>query len=148
MWCNIMPSINIIDNEYARLSFDPDKKIVHHCFHPNLDGENLRAVLNGGIELMKTHQAYKWLSDNRELKPHSEEDGRWVNEDWLPRVIAAGWKYWALVVPDDVKGRINMVEFVESFYEKGIRIMVFTDFDAAWDWLENIDSLSDLQLGT
>lgn len=134
-----MATINVIDNKYARLSYDTDQKIVHHCFHHELDSANLRAVLNSGIELLKSHNAEKWLSDNREIEPHSEEDGAWVNEDWLPRAVAAGWKYWALIVPDDLMARLNMSEFVESFYNKGIRIMVFTDHHQAWSWLVNVD---------
>jgi hypothetical protein len=29
-----------------------------------------------------------------------------------------------------------MKEFVDSYFERGIRIMVFTDPDAAMNWLE------------
>ncbi len=133
-----MSTITIIDNRYATLIYEDDKKIVHHQFHSLLDSKNLRLVLNTGIELLKEHKAIKWLSDNRAIGPHSEEDGAWVNDDWLPRVIAAGWKYWALVVPDDFMGRVNMSEFVESFHVRGIRIMVFTDLDKATTWLENV----------
>lgn len=134
-----MASIHLIDNKYARLSFDTDKQIVHHCFHSALDSENLRAVLNEGIDLIKKYGATKWLSDNRAIGPHSAEDSQWINDNWLPRVIAAGWKYWALVVPHDIKAQMNMNEFVNSFYEKGVRIMVFTDYDEAWQWLDRVD---------
>jgi hypothetical protein len=113
--------------------------MVHHCFHAALNSETLRAVLNSGVELLQQHHATKWLSDNRAIAPHSEEDGRWTNEDWLPRAIAAGWKYWALVVPHDQAARMNMSQFVDSFYEKGVRIMVFTDLDEAVTWLDNVD---------
>jgi hypothetical protein len=134
-----MSTITVIDNKYARLVYHSDSQIVHHCFHHALDSDNLKLVLNTGIDLLKQYGATKWLSDNREIGPHSEEDGVWTNTDWLPRVIAAGWKYWALVVPDDVRARMNMSEFVNSFYEKGIRIMVFTNLDDAMSWLEKVD---------
>jgi hypothetical protein len=134
-----MAIISLIDNKYAKLVYDQDRKIVQHCFHAALDSENLRAVLNKGVDMLKTHRATKWLSDNREIGPHSPEDGAWVNNDWLPRAVAAGWKYWALVVPHDTMARMNMGEFVNSFYERGVRIMVFTDIAEAWDWLDNVD---------
>lgn len=134
-----MATITVIDSPHARLSFDIDKKIVHHRLHKTIDSQTLRAVLDGGIELIKTHNATKWLSDNRAINAHSEEDTRWINKNWLPRVIAAGWKYWALVVPDDFIARINMVEFVDSFYSQGVRVMVFTDINEAWQWLEGVD---------
>ncbi|MBC8170053.1 MAG: hypothetical protein H7X77_00205 [Anaerolineae bacterium] len=134
-----MADITVIDNKYAKLEYHTDTKIVHHTFHESLDTEHMKLVLNTGIDLLKQHHAVKWLSDNRALNPHSEEDGTWVNNDWLPRVIAAGWKFWALVVPDDVRGRMNMAEFVDMFYAKGVRIMVFSKFDEAMHWLENVD---------
>lgn len=135
-----MSTMTVFDNEYASLFYHPDTKIVHHCFHVSLDSEHLRKALNGGIELLKEHHAVKWLSDNRAIGPHSDPDTQWINEKWLPRAIATGWKYWALVVPHDFMARINMNEFVNSFYEKGVRIMVFVEVDKAMQWLENIDS--------
>jgi hypothetical protein len=134
-----MATFYVIDTKYASLTYHTDEKIVHHKFHKILDSDHFRGVLNRGIELLKEHHATKWLSDNRAIGPHSEEDGAWTNNDWLPRAIAAGWKYWALVAPDDVKGRMNMAEFVNSFYEMGVRIMVFTDVEPAMEWLKNVD---------
>ena len=134
-----MSTITIIDNQHARLIYDDEKRIVHHQFHSTLDSETLRAVLQNGIDMLKKHKAVKWLSDNRAIGPHSEEDTRWINEYWLPTAVAAGWKYWALVVPDDFMGRINMAEFINSFHERGVRIMVFTKLDEAQHWLENVD---------
>ena len=114
-----MQSITIIDNKYATLIYHPDSQIVHHHFTELLDSAHTRLILDSGIDLLKQHKATKWLSDNRDLKPHSEEDGKWVNEDWLPRAIAAGWKYWALVVPETTIARLNMVEFVQLFLRTG-----------------------------
>lgn len=133
------PTFTVIDNSHARLVYHNDTKIVHHTLYKSLDSATLKEVLNKGIDLLRQHQAVKWLSDNRAIDPHSEEDGNWINNDWLPRVIAAGWKYWALVVPDDVRARMNMGDFVNSFFERGVRIMVFSDFDEAMTWLENVD---------
>ena len=134
-----MTTVTLFDNNQACLMYHPDTQIVHHMFRKNLDSKNLHLVLDGGIDLLKKNHAKKWLSDNREMDPHSEEDGIWVNENWLPRAVAAGWKYWALVVPDDFIARLNMSEFVEFFYERGVRIMVFTEIDSAVQWLDNVD---------
>jgi hypothetical protein len=134
-----MPTITLLDDNYASLVYHQEQKIVHHCFHKALDSQHLRTVLNQGVDLLTQHGASKWLSDNREIDPHSDEDGRWVNDNWLPRAVAAGWKYWALVVPEEVAARLNMTEFVNSFFERGIRIMVFSEPTNAMKWLEGVD---------
>lgn len=133
-----MASNIIIDNHHALLEFDPTTKIIHHKLHQSIDSHTLRRVLMSGVDLLKIHHATKWLSDNRDINAHSPEDTEWVNNHWLPAAVAAGWKYWALVVPDDFMARVNMSEFVDTFYAKGIRIMVFTDTDLAQQWLEKL----------
>jgi hypothetical protein len=127
----------IIDNEYAVLTYYADSKIVHHRFKRPISGQNLYEVVDMGVELLKKHGAQKWLSDDRANGPMPQKDLDWANDNWFPRAIAAGWKFWALVVPEDVMGRMNMKDYVMSFHEKGIRVMVFTNPDEAMEWLES-----------
>jgi hypothetical protein len=127
-----------IQNEYVTLVYYPDKKIVHHTFHKPVPSKDLRAILNGGTELLQKHGACKWLSDDRGNGPLSAEDTEWAMSDWSPRSIKAGWKFWALVVPESVKARMNLKEFVDLYFQKGLRIMVFTQLDEAMEWLESM----------
>lgn len=131
-----MPVIKIFDNEYISMSYHTDTKIIQHHYYPKLNSAFLRAGLDRGVELMQEYGATKWLSDNRETNAHSPEDTEWINNDWLPRAIAAGWKHWALVVPEAVAAQMNMTEFVEAFYNQGVWVMVFTNPKEAMSWLE------------
>ncbi len=132
-----MPPLTIIDNEYASLVYYPELKIVHHVWHKPISGERFREVLNKGAELFAQNHASKWLSDDRANSALPEEDGEWGMNDWFPRVMQAGWKFWALVVPEDIMGRMNMKQFVDHYFEQGLRIMVFTDPAEAMKWLES-----------
>lgn len=134
-----MTAQTIIHTNKASLYYHKDKNLIHHRFYSQLDSFHLRKILNQGVDLIHKHNSSKWLSDNREIGPHSEEDTLWINTDWLPRAIKAGWKYWALVVPDNFIARVNMQEFVDTFYNMGIRVMVFTEVDEAMSWIENVD---------
>jgi hypothetical protein len=87
---------------------------------------------------MQQYGANKWLSDNRETDAHNPADTDWINTDWLPRAIHAGWKYWALVVPETVVAQMNMKEFVDAFYEQGVWVRVFTDPHEGMHWLETV----------
>lgn len=129
----------IIDNDYVKLFYHTDTGVVHHVLGENMRSEDLHEVLNTGIDVLVAEGAFKWLSDNRGFQETSEEDTNWINTNWLPRAVEAGWKYWALVVPQTVKARINMQEFVQTFFEKGVRIMVFTEPDEAMEWLVDVD---------
>lgn len=131
-----MAILNVIDNSYARLSYDTEKKIVFHTFHEGLDTAHFQMVLNKGIEILREHGAIKWLADTRAIKPLTEEQGRWIATDWLPRAVTTGWKYWALVVPDSIESRASMAHHVDFFEGKGVRLNTFTKMDEAWAWLE------------
>jgi hypothetical protein len=134
-----MTPTNIIDNDHATLVFHEDKKIVHHTWKKAIEGDNFRNVLLSGIDLLKKHEAHKWLSDDRGMTaPLSEEDTEWSQAEWFPRAKEAGWQFWALVVPPDVKSRINLSEFVFNYSQQGLRVAVFTTPEDAMKWLETI----------
>jgi len=131
-----MSVITVLSNEYFDLLFHDDAKIIHHMYKPPMDSAHLQAVLEGGTELMEKYKATKWLSDNRQLvQAFNEEAADWVNNVWLPRTIKAGWNFWAMVVPESVIGRQDHVQYVESFYNTGIWVTVYTDVESAMEWL-------------
>lgn len=132
--------ITVIKNEYATLLYHPDTKIVHHTFHKPLGGDDFRAVLSAGIELLIEHKAIKWLSDDRGNSLISPEDTAWARDEWSPRAVATGWKYWALVVPDDILARMNLKTAVDSYLDMGLRVMVFSKPEKAMEWLINMGS--------
>lgn len=134
-----MGKLTIIDNEHVVLYFHEEDKIVHHIYQPTIHGKYVREELNAGIELLKKYGASKWLSDNHLFNDLPKEDNRWINEDWLPRAIDAGWKSWALVVPESDLGRMNMTQFVNQFADMGVLVRVFTNADDAMTWLIDVE---------
>lgn len=132
-------TMTLIKNTYASLVYLPTKKIVHHTFHQPIGGQAFRDVLNTGAETLEKYHASKWLSDDRENAALSPEDTEWSKTNWFPRAVKAGWKYWALVVPQDIMAQLNLKEFVDSYFEQGLNIMVFTDPKEAMEWLVDCD---------
>lgn len=134
-----MQSIIIGDNDYLTMQYYPDEKIFHHTIHRELTDAEFREILEAGLEVFKKYGAGKWLADNRKMGIISAENTKWIDEDWTPRSKAAGWKYWAMVVPDDMMARMNITYYVDFYYERGIRIMVFSELEEAHGWLLGID---------
>jgi len=131
-----MATITALSNDYCDLLFHEEEKIVHHIYKPPMDSDHLAELLSAGTDLMEKYGAVKWLSDNRLLaNAFSDEVATWVNNVWLPRTIKAGWKFWAMVVPESLIGQADHVKYVESFYDKGIWVTVYTDLESAMDWI-------------
>lgn len=126
----------ILESDAASLWFHPDTKIVHHQIRRFVHGDEFRQVLDKGLEVFRRHGAKKWLSDDRGNGPLTQADGEWATNDWAPRVIAAGWKYWAVVLPKKVVGQMNMRRWIDFYAERGVTVDVFEMPDPAMRWLE------------
>lgn len=132
-------SVNqILDNEFATLWYNTEKKIVHHQIKKWIAGDNLKALFNKGYDLVKSDKAQKWLSDDRNNSVLSPEDEKWAREDWFVRMINAGWKYWAVVLPAKTVGQMNMKRFSDDYSKAGITAKLFSDPDEAMKWLESV----------
>ena len=131
-----MSQTTISKTDYATLWYYPEDKIVHHQFHKFIHGDEFRQVLEKGLEVFKENDAHKWLSDDQGNSTLTSADTEWAQQDWFPRVFAAGWKFWAIVMPDKVVGKMNMQHFIEAYSTQGLTIDIFDDPDLALKWLE------------
>jgi hypothetical protein len=127
--------IVVLDNEFATLWYHPDTKIVHHEFHKFVYGDAFREVLLAGAETLKAHGSVKWLSDDRLNSAIRDKDMEWGRANWFPMVRAFGWKYWAIVQPQNTLGQLNMKREAEIKIEQGVTVALFDNPDEAMAWL-------------
>lgn len=132
-----MERITIIENDDANLWYYPEKKIVHHKFHKFIFGYAFRMVLSEGASLMEKYGAQKYLSEDTSNTVVRKEDSDWGFAEWAPRVIKAGWKYWAIVQPESTIAQINMIQFAKEYKKRGVTVQMFTDVEKALKWLES-----------
>jgi hypothetical protein len=126
----------IIESDAVSLRYYPHTKIVHHELRRFVHGEEFRQVLEKGLEVFKQRGACKWLSDDRGNGALKPTDAEWALNDWAPRVMAAGWKFWAVVMPEKVIGQMNMKRWIATYSEQGVTAMAFSDPVEAMTWLE------------
>ena len=127
----------ILENNYASLWYYPKEKIIHHKFHKYIFGDMFREVMTKGADIFIEKGCTKWLSDDRNNWVLKQEDVDWGDVNWGPRVIKAGWKYWAIILPDKVIGKMNMKILIDYYLKKGITIDIFEDVAEALQWLTN-----------
>lgn len=119
----------------AALYFHPAPGIVHHEILRPIHGEEFRRLLLRGTEVLKQHHATRWLSDERKNAPLSREDGLWTQEVWLPPMLEAGWKIWAMVQPESPEGQQDSQRYTDWGAPLGLRVKLFADPDDALAWL-------------
>lgn len=132
-----MAITTILENDYLTVWYHNESRIVHHQFNKFVYGDRFREGLNTGVSLLKKHACHKWLSDDRKNSALSPEDVEWCMTDFFPRAIKAGWKYWAIIMPQKVIGQLNMKRFIETYSDMGLTVKVFSDPDKAMSWLDS-----------
>ncbi len=130
--------ITILDTEYVTLWYYPEHKIVHHVIHKFIYGDNFRANLEEGLKIFQQYGAAKWLSDDRHNSVLMKEDIEWSGEDWFPRMYDAGWRYWAIVMPDKVVGQANMNRVMNTYVNRGLTVKIHDHSETALEWLKSV----------
>jgi len=147
-----MATVEILDTPSYTLVYHEEGKIIHHTLKPPMEADDTRdkhkgkaiskwqRLLTVGTEVLVEHGATKWIGDNRALtKALPAADEEWIQNTWQRDAIARGWKYWALVVPESLVGQADMIKYVESLYEKGLRVTVHSTLEAAFEQLRSYD---------
>jgi hypothetical protein len=134
-----MSEIIVVANEFITVRYLDDKKIIYHTIHKPIPDQPLKDAVNAGTEALREHGVCKWLSDDRKNGPVSPEIAEWGRQDWNPRTIAAGWKYWANVIPEEVASAGTLTPVIEDLFNLGLRMMVFTDLESAFEWLDRFE---------
>jgi hypothetical protein len=130
-----MPKITVIDNEAMSLWFHTDSKIVHHKMKRLLAIEEFKTLLSTGADYLEMYEATKWLSDDKNDTAISPEANEWGDKVWAPRVIKAGFKYWAVVMPNSAAGKLQMKRFIDEYRRRGVTVDMFDTPEDALAWL-------------
>jgi hypothetical protein len=125
----------IVETPFASLWYYPAERIVHHQIHKFIYGEAFRELFMKGAEVLKANGATKWVSDDRKSGPLSGEDKAWADTCWQPLVIRAGWKTWAIVLPETVVGQMNIRRIIRENEKLSLEVQLFTSPEEALAWI-------------
>ena len=127
----------VIDLPHCKAEWDPIGKVLIKTMLGFVTGKEKEDLFLSGYEKMKKEGGKKWLSDNRKLRPWSEKDVEWINNVWLPMMLKAGWKYWAVIEPESVLGNLSMKNFLGFYAEQGLEVKIFHEMDEALAWMRS-----------
>ena len=125
----------VFDNDFITVWCDQENGIVSHEMHKPTSGQVLHDALEAGLEAFCRVGATKWLSDDRMSGVLPEEDFEWGTGGWEDRVIAAGWKYWAMVPPASCREQMCSQRLIDIYASAGVVARAFSDPQMAEQWL-------------
>ncbi len=140
----MMPNVTLYNSPYITVEYWPDKALIYHTIHQPMSSQLaiFKEALNAGTEGLQKYKVLKWLSDDRKNDALTQEGNEWSFNDWQPRTLKAGWKYWAMVVPEDLAAAGTLLPVIEILFELGLRMAVFTTLEQAVAWLDKVENPS------
>ncbi|MEO1286902.1 MAG: hypothetical protein AAFV93_03980 [Chloroflexota bacterium] len=129
----------IVTDENMHLEYLEDSAIYLERFKTELELDLMRKALPIAREEIDKHQFTRWITDARAISGMSPEAAQWILTEWLPNMQDTTWRYWALVVPEALVGRMQMMQFMQAVSDLGIQIRTFTTMEDAQDWVTNIE---------
>ena len=127
----------ILSDDFVTLYYYPGKGVVYHILHKYKYGEPFRKFLMTGVETLRKNKGTKWLSDDRSYATLTKEDLEWGPAVFAPAAIKAGWKYWAIVMPEKVVGRMAMAHVVELYGKLGVTVQIVESPEEGMAWLDS-----------
>jgi len=126
----------VLQNDHITLWYYPELEIVHHQMVHTPSSQEFRELLSKGAETLERHRAIKWLSDDRGNTLLRPQDEAWADTEWLPRVLRAGFRFWAIVLPMGAIGKLNMQRLAQQHAQRGIISTIQTMPYPAFEWLK------------
>jgi hypothetical protein len=89
-----------IDEPFVRIDWDEANQCITAEWKGNAHGSVYRSVLDRSLDLVRKHKASRWLAIMVESSGViSPEDSAWLSGDWFPRLVSAGGRRFAIVLP-------------------------------------------------
>lgn len=133
-----MAQIEIFSNEQMTVRYLQEEKIIYHTMHGQVSGQPFRDAILAATKVLKDNKATKWLSDDRLNPSLKKEDQEWTSKVWQPQVLEAGWKYWAIIMPEEAIGKMRMSIMASQYLQLGVTVKAFSRLDEGFSWIKSV----------
>jgi hypothetical protein len=117
------------------ISWDPTVPCVVFRWLGYVTSPEFRALSERGLELLRSKGASRMLNDTTHLPIIGEDDQRWVNQVFIPRALATGFRICAMVNSRFYFNRVAVENVARQISPGELVIEYFEGSDSAKEWL-------------
>ncbi len=119
----------------AVVSWEAASKAVFIEWQGWANPDEFAAALDSGVATLIEHRSTLWLADCRGMKAIQQSDQEWLDQHWFPRVLAAGLKRMALVIPKSTLAAMNLKDIMGRVPNTNLDVCFFATIEEARTWL-------------
>jgi hypothetical protein len=125
----------------AVVSWEAASKAVFIEWQGWASPEEFAAALDSGVATLIAHHSRLWLADCRGMRAVQQSDQEWIDKHWFPRVLAAGLKRMALVIPKSTLAAMNLKDIMGRIPNTTLDVSYFGSVAEARTWLTTTPTL-------
>lgn len=119
----------------AQVRWDEDNSIVLVTWDGWANTEEFKALLDAEVKALREHECPHLLADCRRQRVLNLADQERANREWLPQVLEAGLKRFAIVLPESEVAAGHLRERLSDV--TGMEIAYFADVEESRAWLKS-----------
>lgn len=127
--------MTVYDSQWITVRWDEALKATHFEVKGYAEGEEFRSAMGHVLALCQRKRNSRYLADCRHMAPVTQADQRWINEVYVPAMIAAGVRYQAVVMPKSAVARLSAKYVLAKINDVTLTTNYFDDVEAARVWL-------------
>lgn len=128
-----------LETPYVLVRWDGDGPWVFVKWKAWANSAEYRVAQEAVIVALRENHASRNLIDSTDSKVVSEEDQQWLVQDWMPRAVAAGRRWTAIVLPKSALGRTIAENIDKHPRSKLVKVEHFQTVDEAAAWLSTVN---------
>jgi hypothetical protein len=128
-----------LDTPYVLVRWDANGPWVYVKWKAWANSTEYRAAQEVIILAFRENHASRNLIDSTDRRVVSDDDQKWLVEDWMPRAAAAGRRWTAIVMPTSALGRTIAENIDNHGRSKRNVIEHFETVEAASAWLSTVN---------
>ena len=128
-----------LDTPYILVRWDGDGPWVYVKWKAWANSAEYREAQEIILVALRENRASRNLIDSTDRKVFTEDDQRWLVENWMPRATAAGRRWTAIVLPKSPLGRTIAENIDKLPQSKRINVRLFETVDDAAAWLSTVN---------
>lgn len=123
------------DSPFVALHLDEAEQCIWAEWKGVPAGDPMKNAFEVALRLITEKGVRKWLADTRNLGTMDPADVKWVNDEWVPRAVAAGIRWMAFVAPKKVVMQLAVQSFMSRINDRELANGYFDSLEAARAWL-------------
>jgi len=125
---------NAFGKVFLTMTYEPQNNLTFNVWQGYLTLESIMNGSNVGIDFIAQTRCPYLLNDNTHVSGPWDHAVAWIAQDWTPRAIARGLRYFAHVVSPESFAALSAEALVSGVGDK-FEMRIFGNIEAARQWL-------------